>query len=69
MRVSTKLGLGYALVVGLLAIVLGGLVVTLERSAHASRDLAGASGRLVLSTNELRMRLDQIEGNVWTVPG
>lgn len=63
MRVSTKLGLGYALVVGLLAVVLGGLVVTLERSAGASRDLAGASGRLVLSTTELRMRLDRIEEN------
>lgn len=63
MRVTTKLGLSYALVVGLLALVLGGLVVTLERSARASRDLAGASGRLVLSTTEQRVRLDDLEEN------
>lgn len=61
MRVTTKLGLGYALVVGLLAVVLGGLVVILEQSVRASRDLAGASGRLVLSTTEQEVRLDQIE--------
>lgn len=60
MSVAAKLGLGYGLVVLLLAAVLAAVVLSLERAAEASRRLAGASERLVLATTEQQMRLDRL---------
>ena len=61
MKVATKLGLGYGMVVALLALVMGGLVLSLERAADGSRQLAEASERLVLSATDQRVRLDRLQ--------
>jgi signal transduction histidine kinase len=61
MRVSTKLILGFGLLIGLLAVVMVYHVSTLRESVRTSRQLSSMVTRVTVSSTEQLQRLDQMQ--------
>lgn len=61
MKVSTKLALGYGILLALLAGLLVYHVSTVEANAQAGRELSAVTSRLLLTATDQRYWLDQME--------
>lgn len=61
MKVSTKLALGYGLVISLLGVLLAYHVSTVKANAEEGRKLSAVTSRLLLGATDQRYWLDQME--------